>query len=369
MIKFSTLIKEQVEENRYPLYLEERNKKWIDLLYDSLANKKIWNVDFNEAKFALSRNFEKIGSFHLDDFTKSTAEYAGIPEQEVFRVWYEISKTLQTFQSINKLIRIFEARKTSKVAQKYLEVYKSWKVVKDLFDSLKEYVVKGRKVDPSKVKQVYQPPPQASKSLEIISSLLTDITNNIRKELVVSGFNNYIRQCKYYLENRSPNQTPYKFFAPNPAHQDVSKLLLAHIDKTTLVYNRPGFEDYKITDKTKELAQKMAERDADDICQQFILKNTRKLTSIVGEKSKISQLIDASIIDIDANKGLLEGWMKFQFDDGSGFDVQNQIVYGNSKTGRFFVRFPTTFHKVKMSNGTIRALVSEEEMNELWAKE
>jgi hypothetical protein len=103
--------------------------------------------------------------------------------------------------------------------------------------------------------------------------------------------------------------------------------------------------------------------------QQFISKNTSKLASIIGEKSKVAQLIDAKNTESSVNRGALEGWMFFGFDDDTSFNVNNKIVFGSSKYGRLFYRFPTTFRNVKTKDGKIIALLSEEDMNEIWAKQ
>jgi len=78
--------------------------------------------------------------------------------------------------------------------------------------------------------------------------------------------------------------------------------------------------------------------------------------------------------------GTLVGWglsgsIHFEFTDGSSFTVNNQAVMKFSSGGMWsgggkqFFQFPTTFHGIRFKDGTVKAMLSEEDMNEVWAKE
>lgn len=92
----------------------------------------------------------------------------------------------------------------------------------------------------------------------------------------------------------------------------------------------------------EKLAKEDSESQGDAIAKHFISKNIYKLTSLL-KKRKIT---DIRVHRVDVPKDAISSLMKFSFDDGSSFDVRNQIVWSHSPLGKAFARYPTTFHNV-----------------------
>jgi len=389
MLKFSNILKEQIE-NKYPLFLEERNKKWVDLLWNAKEKKFIWNVDFKEAKFALSRNFDEIGSvsYHRgerlpgDDFTKSTAKYVGVPEDSIHRAQRELfGGTFQTFQSINKLIHIAELYlginkgdgKGNKIIEKYLELYKSWKVIKDLFDDVKPFITKGRRLDPTKPpKPIYQPPRQSMNVLGEIRLLLDNLIQKHKEELKTSYINMVTKMTNRFMNERTiETASPGTFFKHSPLSSLIDSLLEFNEERDPWDYkwHKNGrLVKIKYRSDANEKIEKFATQQADDAANAFVINNMKKLTAVIGEKTKNG--ITVTDKTVNGSFGVsFSGIMKFKFSDNTGFTTRNDITINVSPRGLAFNQFPITFHNVTFKNEKFMKFVSEKTMNEVWAKE
>jgi hypothetical protein len=108
---------------------------------------------------------------------------------------------------------------------------------------------------------------------------------------------------------------------------------------------------------------------ADDMQQNFVTKNAKKLASIIERKAKQAGLAsEPTILKAKAGvQGAFEGDMRLNFVDGSAFEVRNQVVFKTNQYGTFFLQYPTTFHNVVMPDGTALSMPSEERMNDVFA--
>lgn len=110
--------------------------------------------------------------------------------------------------------------------------------------------------------------------------------------------------------------------------------------------------------------QVLAERDATQLRDAFILKVLRKLAPIVEAKGGLRS---AKEIRDSVQVSRLSGTLKVEFEDGSSFLADNNIVYSHSSLGRLFARFPLTFHKVVMADGSYMKSPCEERMHTVFA--
>jgi hypothetical protein len=100
-----------------------------------------------------------------------------------------------------------------------------------------------------------------------------------------------------------------------------------------------------------------ATRYADDVVDMFVCRVGKKLSDIVDKKGNLTK---AEI----TGRNLLDSWMTLAFADGSGFQVQTQIVWKRSVNNVHFNQFPTCFRNVTMKDGSRMELPSEEKMKE-----
>lgn len=187
-----------------------------------------------------------------------------------------------------------------------------------------------------------------------VKAAITEIANQFRDELA-RGFKQSVtraldacRQLDDTFKNEYPSGTSgdyknklytYKLISPYLRFRGAS--------------GRPGEPKILIPDFESRL-NKDAEQYAEDVMAEFVSKMTKKLDQIIVAKGDFKSIIKSGMI---SNHRL-----RFTFEDGSAFTVQNQIVvvwnYGSAP----FNRFPTTFHDVIFPDGTKMATPSEAKM-------
>lgn len=107
---------------------------------------------------------------------------------------------------------------------------------------------------------------------------------------------------------------------------------------------------------------------AEYIQQQFVIKNAKKLGSILdAKKAGLTGKPEVLKAHVFPGRGAFEGDMRLTFADGSKFEVRNQVVFKSNHYGTFFVQYPTTFHNVTMPDGSAMKTPSEERMNTVFA--
>jgi len=115
---------------------------------------------------------------------------------------------------------------------------------------------------------------------------------------------------------------------------------------------------YKAPGNVRSQTEKAGKDTAAAIREAFIQKNTAKLSAIVTGKGNLDEITLRSW-----SKSSFEGELDVTFKDGSAFVVRNKTVYKVSSQGTWFAQFPTTFHYVKMPDGTrMQGTASERRM-------
>jgi hypothetical protein len=124
------------------------------------------------------------------------------------------------------------------------------------------------------------------------------------------------------------------------------------------------YSNLKITEKGKDYAVEEAKKQRDALETHFMSKNTLKLSQIVDQKGNLEGITELPSRPATVRNGLgtIEAGFKFDFTDGSSFTVINKAVQKRSFQGKDFYQFPTTFHQVKMPDGTSLKTPSEEKM-------
>ena len=124
-------------------------------------------------------------------------------------------------------------------------------------------------------------------------------------------------------------------------------------------------DPYKMKAGYKKIIEEEAQKITDSMIENFIAKNSSKLAVIVKKKDNLKTVI---LRRAYTDRGTIEGSMQLEFRDGSQFDVDSQLVQSYSKYGRPFVRYPTTFHAVKMPDGKrMKGKASEARMQKEFA--
>jgi len=102
----------------------------------------------------------------------------------------------------------------------------------------------------------------------------------------------------------------------------------------------------------------------------FLSKNIQKLSNIIDLKGNLSTIVDlpSKPVTVRSGRGALEAGFRLTFNDKSEFSVVNKIITNYSMRGLPFYQYPTTFHDVKLPDGSKLSMPSEEKMVKEFAK-
>ena len=368
--------------DEFPAGMSDKGKSAFVALQKAVVDKQILNVDYNDIKSILGYNFEK-------------AE--GLLEKNPAYPWlsnflYAASSSSLSFQSLDKYIRdvkkfiqsnskdaILQQYRSSPdnrgqqivddwdgyahAALEYLDGIESWKVVGDLLKEVKQYIVKGRRPIERAPDYVapYVPPIASSKAQNLVKAKLLEIVDSQKSELIEKMANSVTKKLANF---------------PVGKYADVKKYLESNgIDEFSGLYksaNGSIRSDFKLVEDFERRVRAKVEQQVQDMIDRYVFKNVSKIAPIIHTKGEPKS--------VKVGRGELVGWglsgsIHFEFSDGAGFTVNNQAVMKFSSGGMWsgggkqFFQFPTTFHGIRFKDGTVKAMLSEEDMNEVWAKE
>ena len=193
------------------------------------------------------------------------------------------------------------------------------------------------------------------KDVKKVIDILTDLTKEKREEIFnnefkyLNGLANII--TKYVDENEGQRRNKvYDHFASNPMLSFLFSRMFDSYMKPT-----PDWKDY---------IKKMAQEAADSLIDGFIYKNTGKIAFIIYSKNNMKSV---KLENVNIGQGKLESDLHFEFKDGSRFTATSSVVQATSKYGKWFYRYPTTFHNVVMPDGKKLSGPSEQKMEEVFA--
>ena len=379
-------VAKEVMADEYPVGMSDKGKEALGVLKKGIADKMLYNADYEEIKFRLSRDFEKSGIRSVSDPALSN-------------FLYHASDSLLSLNSINKYARdvrkFIQKRDMSPFfpspqypreqnesekkivenwdfyaagAEKYVREVETWLVVVDLLKEVKPYVVKGRKPierGPDYVPRVYVPPMAGSAAVNLVQAKLVEIVEAQRAGLVDKITNNTVDSLSKYAGTGSYDEI--KKFLHSVGLDNYFNIAFesAAVDFATR-------NTFALKKDYQDSVRSSVERGVQDMVERYVAKNTGKVAPIIHAKGEPS--------GVKVRWGNLQGWgfagsIQFEFQDGTGFTVDNQAVLKYSSGGRWsgggkpFYQFPTTFHSVKFKDGSVKSMVPEQAMNEVWAKE
>ena len=126
----------------------------------------------------------------------------------------------------------------------------------------------------------------------------------------------------------------------------------------------------KLRGNWQDILRARAKAMAEQIREEFVWKNTGKLSLIIRNKgtqgNPLENLDNAKVTKILPGHDF-GGEISISFKDGSRFTVRNKTISKISTLGNLFNQFPTTFHNVVMPNGKKMSAPSEERMLKVFA--
>lgn len=227
----------------------------------------------------------------------------------------------------------------------------------------KTKIIKRQPKSEEEKKAAFAPPPVTMESSKRVKELLEQVVaeeyeslyENILagREKEVSYYAKYLRDA---AEDTSKKERPRVWLYANK-----NKYADVHTLQRVVTFTNAGDV---IVDNYKDILIEMSRQDANDIREAYIIKNLRKIVSVLeGKEKQGASLVSADIVGRNNSLGRFTGTFRVTFSDGSGFTFTNSVVYAYSVHNKLFMRYPLTFHNVLLAGGVKMGRPSEERMN------
>lgn len=201
------------------------------------------------------------------------------------------------------------------------------------------------------------------KDSQRVVQLLKSKADYIEKELYESHLKDVVQAVNRFKKSSEEGLSDIHKIYPSYSHHTYFLQKL-----TERVYGpKEHYSDkkqYKLVDNYIEVSQTIAKKIASEIVNNFVSKNTSKLSYILYHKNNLQ---DVQINNINLSSGTVECDVECKFQDGSEFLANTSVVRSHSKYGLPFYRYPTIFSNIIMPDGSTLSQPSEQRMDELFA--
>lgn len=343
-------------------YLEKHLNKLESLSKDLYAAGEISNPDFVELKAYAGHFTDKFFEEAGEKFFYS-GEFKNLPE-DLQNFNFDLPSNSSQIRSATKKLDKISAESKKSECYKYLKDHlTALSTIADVIDYAKAHVYKisdrrkEQKATDVEEKEKYLKPMLSTKSYTMMVDLIKKTSDGVKQELYKARLKD-IEAIGDKVEK-----------ATKDGQVDLSKIW----DFKTQVYERAismklcNYSRNKESLKSnwKAEAKDLAMKEAEDILAKFVSKSTEKLGTLVGRKNNLKTI---KVIDAKATGGQVWCDLALAFEDASSFTVETKAVYSYSKYGKLFLRFPTTFHNVKLPDGSRMSNPSEERMDTVFTK-
>lgn len=324
----------------------------IAVLRKSFETQEIYNADFGDSKETIARALEYAYNDAQDTeyYPKLHALGPDDSARREFFATYE-PPSMSGLQGAKKNSAHFaKHRDTFPMLAK---VSAAQFALKGILDTLKPYIIKGRKPSKPADPNAFVKPMASRDAQKQVMSILTKISEDARRNLhteITKRISNDVATLKGLgitngLEYSKRIPAPLRLLA-----QDIFKISSFHSKAPVSL---------KSDEEIDKVIKKNADRETNDMLDQYVSKNTEKLALIVQKKSAIKT---HKVLRVSVRNGILENDMLFEFADGSSFKIYSKVEYALSPRGKYFLRMPTRFTDVIMSDGSRMSGPSEEKM-------
>ena len=294
-----------------------------------------------------------------------------VSEAHVYGKFYQYP---QNVQDATSGFTCYDLHQVGSLVKKYDKIIKkdpelvSFPMIKDigkvlgeakiLFDAgarLKEIAVKRElKSDAEKEAAAKYIPPMADKNAEnLVRGALEKIAAESHQEMFENGKAQYTRRLDLVF-GKLDSGTKYRDLKDGDR-----EMLSMGAECVGFTLDRK----YVKRPDAAEIIETRALKEADFFKEQFVIKNLRKLASVIDNKTKSSALSTVEELGRKVSIGSLEGTLRMTFRDGSKFSVTNSVEGATSPLGKYFHRFPLRFHDAFNEQGAKIKGASEEVMN------
>lgn len=342
----------------------------LPMFQAAIDNNTIWNVDYNELKDGVFRvlenSYEQVfENFKIDgdSWTWHQSKATILMKDQGIDSWdldrhisgTNYKKQIRLMDRLTK-IKTFPEEMIAhfKKLESFLKVYGQ---LREAYVMLKPVIVKGRKpntnVDPNK----FTNKPGSKESQDVVRNHLTtqitpllDLFEQDQRASIEKLFQHFVSKKKISMKEVSGYDT----------------FIIQHMIDFAEAgnYQNREFVVKGPAAKASEWADKQCAQSRKIIEETFLLKNIKKISSIVDAKGNLDKIEDKGTY---VGKGVIEATTKFLFTDGAHFTVVNKVVTKFSpRNHKPFYQFPTTFHDVVKADGTKVSYPSEEKVVKLF---
>lgn len=278
------------------------------------------------------------------------------------RAYTEIGKTLTSYRQANRdasekipysIYTTSDIKKaikdTSKITDMPPSVKGFFEAIKDVPDALnviKGYVQKGK-------------PPKEAKPGEFVKPMASFNATRSAIDFMKEATNSFAKKLKdsitEQIKNAYNNIKDIKR-GPDLPTDETSKLVASTI---FVVKTKDGKKYLELIDDAETRIDRLIESNVNEIVDGFVSKNASKLALILQKKG---QPKSHEILRTNIRNGMVENSMKFVFEDDSSFILESSVIYKYSQMGKLFFQYPTRFKSVKLADGSMMKMPSEEKM-------
>lgn len=321
-------------------------------------------TQFNDIKQRTNRMFEDVWSAQIKNEYFKNREPKGM--DDIYWFPYPEAHTIKNFKK--RLAKI--AKEGSPEAKAVIE--KANALIDDLIpfsenvNSLKDMIktqAELKERDPKR-KDEFRAPTASKATRDRLKEALNDALEPLKEEIKEDFKIMMLRQVDNYYSKVSSDRprrrnSPYYILANDPfSRQNVDYLLDVYKgDPETGVYGKRDDFDQRLNSRADDYASQV--RDS------FVAKQLQKIPGLIDSFGAIDSM-SVNIWNKRAGNGAIEGSIDVKMKNNVSFVARTQVVYSTSSTGKFFPRYPTTFHNVHDTNGRLTAKrLSEKEMYSL----
>lgn len=332
----------------------------IDRMAQGLREGRIPNASLEEIKFTLGRAIEQA----WDASVSTPYFYGGLWKQQSYAV-QEVDNALRKPTSLHDLkvaIGRFakltvhldvDAEPALRAMRTFLNEHAPLAEAGELLKGLA--VKRGVKTETEREADArYVPPIANAQAAAMLHAALEQVTAKHytqMERLFEQQFLSEVNAYAQYLQR--PYEERHRDRYRRPFHQ-VEHLCVSEEGNSMV-----GTQVVMVLN-TPAIVHRYAAREATLVREHFLTKNMRKLASLIDGKPGVRRI---EVVGSDLSLKGLTGTLQVSFTDGSSFQAVNSVVQSTSTRGNRFYRYPLTFHKIRMPDGSTIARQSEEWMN------
>lgn len=308
----------------------------IDTLIKALTEKEIYNARYTEAASGLLN----IIRLAYDLVSKTIIDYRQANRDASDKIPY----SLYTTGDIKKAIK--DTAKITDLPTQLKSFFNSIKGIPEALAVIKGYVQKGKPPKEPKPGQFVKPLASFDSTKSALS-FMREATDSFAKELKDS----VTTQIMNAYENMRGITR-----GPDLPTDETSKAVASII---FVVRTKEGKKYLELLPDANTRIKKLIDNNVTEIVDGFVSKNTSKLSLILQKKG---QPKSHEIVKTNIRNGMVENTMKFVFEDTSSFTLESSVIYKYSAKGKLFFQYPTRFKNVKLADGSMMKMPSEEKM-------